>query len=211
MRWKVVILDFDGVVIESVGIKDWAFETLFKDHAEHLGQIMSYHLAHNAVIRFEKFRYIYENILKKPYSDEIQQQLSQKFSELVFKKIVECPYVEGAKDFLEFFSKKTSLYLVSMSPGKELQDILKSRGLDQYFKRVYAADWLKKDAILDILKHENATTAETVFIGDSFEDYQSTKQAGANFVGRYSYKSFGNIDIPIFSTMGEIKDFLTHA
>ena len=65
---KLILLDFDGVIIESVGIKDEAFEKLYQNYPKHLTQIMEYHLSHNATIRFIKFRYIVENILNEPYS-----------------------------------------------------------------------------------------------------------------------------------------------
>ena len=32
MRFKIIVLDFDGTLIESVGIKDQAFKELFKDY-----------------------------------------------------------------------------------------------------------------------------------------------------------------------------------
>ena len=103
MRFKVILLDFDGVIVESVGIKDQAMRALFQDVPEHLNQIMDYHLAHNATIRFEKFKYITERILQKPYPKEEEARLSKRFSELVFQKIVACPFVEGSLDFLRFY------------------------------------------------------------------------------------------------------------
>ena len=62
-RCRLLILDFDGTLVESVGVKDEAFALLFKDFPEHLDDIMQYHISHNATIRFEKFEYIFNNIL----------------------------------------------------------------------------------------------------------------------------------------------------
>ena len=86
---KVIILDFDGVIVESVGIKDRAFYELYQGgHPDHIDAIMSYHLAHNATIRFKKFKYISENILKRTYTLEDERLLSNRFSDLIFKEIV---------------------------------------------------------------------------------------------------------------------------
>ena len=70
-----MILDFDGVVVESVGIKDQAFRQLYQDFPQHLDRIMEYHLSHNATIRFEKFRYIAENILRCQFTAEMEAKL----------------------------------------------------------------------------------------------------------------------------------------
>ena len=102
MKFKTIILDFDGTIVESVGIKDQAFRELFRGYPECLDRIMDYHLAHNATIRYDKFQYITENILGQVYTEEAKQRLSGQFSDLVFERIVNCPYVNGARDFLEY-------------------------------------------------------------------------------------------------------------
>ncbi len=144
---KVIILDFDGVIVESVGIKDRAFNELYQGHPDHIDAIMSYHLAHNATIRFKKFKYISENILKRTYTLEDERLLSNRFSDLIFKEIVACPYVPGALEFLESFHGKLPMYLVSMSPQTELMRILEQRNLTRYFFEVFSSDWKKIDAI----------------------------------------------------------------
>jgi phosphoglycolate phosphatase-like HAD superfamily hydrolase len=209
MRIKTVILDFDGTVVESVGIKDWAFETLFERYPEHLDQIMEYHLCHNASVRYEKFQYITENILNQEYSKETERTLSRRFSALVFRRIVECSYVPGAEDFLDYFSARLPLYLASASPAEELEGILKARNLKRYFKRVYAIPWAKEDVIRDILITEKIPPDEAVFVGDAFEDYQAAQSAQVFFIGRRSNKSFRNADIPVYNDLSDIKTYLS--
>lgn len=208
MRFKTVILDFDGTLVESVGIKDRAFEELFKDYPEHLDEIMSYHLAHNATVRFDKFIHITEKILARPYNKEMKKDLGERFSKAVFKGIVECPYVRGAEDFLNYFYDKIPLYLLSASPAQELDEIIKRRDLTKYFKKVYAIPWVKKDAIQDIVGRENLSSSQVVFIGDTAEDYQAAKETEAFFIGRDSKKSFNAADITIYKDFTEISRFL---
>ncbi|HXW99392.1 MAG TPA: HAD family hydrolase, partial [Methanomicrobiales archaeon] len=66
----VLILDFDGVVLESVGVKTAAFRTLFSFVPAHVDKIVEYHRRNTGVSRFDKFRYIYREILKDPLSEE---------------------------------------------------------------------------------------------------------------------------------------------
>lgn len=208
MRFKVILFDFDGVLVESVGIKDQAFEALFKEFPEHLDEIMDYHLSNNATIRFVKFRYITENILGKRYDEETEKRLSEKFSSLVFKGIVNCPYVKGAKEILDSYWNKIPFYLASISPADELDEILETRKLKRYFKKIYAVPWVKIEAIRDIIERENVTPEKIVFVGDSYEDFKSAQSTGIFFIGRDSGKSFHGARVPIFKDMFEVKDFL---
>lgn len=203
-----VILDFDGTLVESVGIKDRAFEMLFSAHPEKLGEIMEYHLAHNATVRFEKFEHIYTNILKLPYTDRERDMLSREFSELVFQAIVECSFVPGAVEFLEEFTVLVPLYLVSMSPEDELERILSARRLRRFFGDVYSSRWKKTDAVSDILRRESARASRVVFIGDALEDRRSAQESGVRFIGRDSGKPFGSPNVPVFPDMASIGDFL---
>lgn len=209
MKIKTIILDFDGTIVESVGIKDRAFEMLFEKYPQHLDQIMDYHLSHNARVRYEKFKYITEIILKEEYTQETEKSLAKRFSDLVYKRIVECPYVPGAEDFLNYYHDKIPLYLASASPANELGRILKARHLTEYFKGVYAIPWVKKDVIKDIMYVEKISSDEVVFIGDAFEDYQAAQSAQVFFIGRRSSKSFRDADIPVYENLFDIKTYLS--
>jgi len=202
---KVIILDFDGVIVESVGIKDQAFRELYQGFPEYIDEIMAYHLAHNATIRFKKFRYISERILQHPYSSEDERELSKRFSGLVFQKIVVSSFVPGALEFLEHYYGKLPLYLVSMSPEDELLRILRKRELLDFFNRVYASNWRKVEAINGILHVEGLRPDQAMFIGDSYEDYQAAEKTGVNFIGRNSGKSFRDAEIMVKNDLAEIE------
>ena len=64
---KAILFDFDGVILESVDIKGLAFCKLFENFPEHVTKIVQYHHANGGISRFNKFRYIYKNILKKNF------------------------------------------------------------------------------------------------------------------------------------------------
>ena len=140
--FKTIVFDFDGTLVESVGIKDQAFVYLFSGFPEQFPAIMDYHLAHNAVIRFDKFKHIYEEILKQEFNETIQQDLSQRYSRFVKERVIACPAVEGSQEFLTIFAQRVPLYLLSVNPLEELKDILNARGLQDYFKDIYAHPWL---------------------------------------------------------------------
>ncbi len=205
MSFKVVVLDFDGVIVDSVGIKDDAFRALFADRPDELDAIMSYHRANNATIRFEKFKFITENILRQPFSETAQEKLNVRYSQFVVEKIIACPFIEGAPDFLEHFSKRSSLYLASINPKEELAGILKARELGKYFKSVYAHPWPKADALRDILQKENIAACDAVFIGDSPEDHAAAVSAGIHFIGRDDGKRFTGLPVRCYQSLNEVR------
>lgn len=209
MRFKTIILDFDGTIVESVGIKDSAFKEIFKDYPQHLDEIMHYHLSHNATIRYEKFKYITENILGRSYNIAIEQTLSDKFSSYVLGAIKKCPYVKGVKDFLDYYYKKASLYMASITPSHELDEIINFRDVKKYFKKIYAYPWTKTKVIKDVIDTESISKDEVLFIGDAFEDYMAARETGVFFIGRDSNKPFGDADIPVCKDFIGIKNHIT--
>jgi phosphoglycolate phosphatase-like HAD superfamily hydrolase len=185
------ILDFDGTLVESVGIKDRAFRTLFADRPDRIDAIMAYHLAHNATVRFDKFRHIVETILGEPYTQARAQQLTDRFSALVRAAIIDCPAVAGLDEFLDTLQPRLPLYLVSVSPEEELIAILRARGLAKRMTGIYSASWKKVDAIRDILQRECIGPESAVFVGDAPEDRRAAEAEGVRFIGRDSGKPLG--------------------
>lgn len=209
MAIKAIILDFDGTIVESVDIKDAAFKALFKDYPDKIDEIMDYHLAHNTIVRFDKFKHITTKILGKKYTKDLEKKLGESFAAFIFDSIVACPYVKGAAELLEYFSNKVPLFLVSATPEKELDAILKARGIKKYFKRVYAVPWIKMEALRDIVSRENIRAEEAVYIGDSYEDCEAAGEAGVRFMGRRSNKSFKGAAAEVYDDMDRIKEILS--
>jgi len=208
MPVKVIVLDFDGVIVESNKIKHQAFSELFSGFPEH-NEIMSYHLSHNAVNRHAKFRHIIENILKKKYDEKLAKKWALKFSELTRDKIIKCPYVDGAVDFIDYFSNRYPLYIASATPLDELKIILEGRGISQYFKGVYGAPMPKTEMLRDIAQKESAVPKEILYIGDSREDYETSSELGCVFIARISGHDFNAPEVKNFKNMSEIKTYIT--
>lgn len=207
--YKAIILDFDGVLVESNHIKDRAFEAVFADHPTHLASIIAYHHATTA-IRFEKFKYVYEHILKLPYSDAVEQRLGYAFSRFCVSQVSTCPQVAGADAFLQHFHGRTPLFLVTINPKADLDIILEKRDLKKYFKAVYPVTGSKRQAIDDIIKNEGIDQTQAVFIGDSQGDADSARAAGVDFIGRKSTMTLSQVPV-VFDDMRQILDYLKGA
>jgi beta-phosphoglucomutase len=179
-----VILDFDGVILESVGVKTRAFHELFSFRPDRVDEIVDYHRRNTGVSRFDKFRYIYREILREPLPEEQFRWLSDRYADLVVDGVVASPFVPGAGEFLREFAGKLPLFVVSASPQEELESIIRQRSLARCFRKVYGAPTRKEDAIREILALTGTAPSRALFIGDAVNDLNAARAAGVRFAGR---------------------------
>jgi len=181
---KILILDFDGVILESVSVKTEAFRKLFSFVPEHVDEIVQFHIDNGGMSRFDKFRYIYTTILKEDLTQEKFEELSEKFSKIVFEEIVKVPFVPGAQEFLECYHTKIPLFVVSATPEKELLQIIQKRNMSHYFRKVYGAPRKKSDCITEIVKLTGSPPDTVLFVGDARNDLDAARTAGVRLIGR---------------------------
>lgn len=180
---KVIALDFDGTLVESNHIKDNAFKTIFSEWPEHKEAMLAWHRHRNTVVRREKFRYFVEEVLGESGNVDEIDRLTELFSDLTRQAIIECPWVRGATDFLDYFKDRLPLYLVSATPQEELNEILAHRRIANYFQQSYGAPLVKLEVLKVIMDAENASPVETLYIGDSPEDQQAAQNLTVHFIG----------------------------
>lgn len=181
---KAVVFDFDGVLVESTEIKTEAFRALFHDRPEALDAIIRYHLEHQGVSRYEKFRHIYRDILKRPLSPGEEVALGERFQALVIEQVVGASWVPGAPACLESCSGRFPLYVASGTPQEELERIIDRRGMRRYFAGVYGSPSSKPDILRRIISRFGADPSAIVFVGDSKTDHEAARTAGVRFVLR---------------------------
>jgi len=181
---KCVVFDFDGVIVESCDVKTQAFRDLFREYPEHQEAIVKLHLDNGGMPRFDKFRIIYREFLKKPLSEAEFQELGSRFSELVFDSVVQCPFVRGAREFLERIHGQLDLYVASGTPHDELRQIVRRRGLEPFFRDAYGSPDSKVTILYRIMREQELRPQEMVMIGDAFGDFQSAQEVAAHFIGR---------------------------
>ncbi len=205
---KVIVLDFDGLIVESEEIKDRAFVEVFPDHPEHHRAIMAYNLQHKHLVRYEKLEHIVTRMLELPYTDRDRERIAERFSRYTRTRIAECPSVPGAMEFLEYFHGKVPMYLVSGTPQSELEPIVEDRGLTRYFERVFGAPHGKPDVLREVMASEGVAAEKVVLVGDSLSDLRAAEAVGTGFVGRNRVDDFSPHDCPRCDDLFGIKDYV---
>lgn len=185
MDWEAVFFDFDGVICDSVNIKTEAFAELYRPYGTEVEQgVVDYHLANGGVSRFEKFRHWHREYLKTDINEEQLMELSDRFSALVLKKIIEAPYIDGAIDTLKILKDRNiPVYVVSGTPDNEIKHIISEKGLSMYFMEVHGSPKKKGEIVEDILVRGKYNTAKCIFIGDAISDYQAAISNDIHFLG----------------------------
>ncbi len=181
---KAIVFDFDGVILQSVDIKTRAFESVFSTEApEAVARILDYHRAHNGISRYEKFRHAYREILRRPLGADEEKALGERYNATVEDAVSVCPYVPGAREFLEARHALTPFFVASGTPQEELRRIVERRGLSGFFRGVFGSP-TKKDMILNAVAAEiSCAPSELLMVGDATTDSDAARAVGASFIG----------------------------
>jgi phosphoglycolate phosphatase-like HAD superfamily hydrolase len=179
-----VLFDFDGVILESVDIKTDAFRALFAEETDHLDAIIALHRRHAGLNRLIKFEMIHRDILGRPLAPERKVHLAAKFQDLVLERVVACPMVPGASEFITRLAGRTPLAIVSGTPQAELQEIVQRRGMRQYFDSVCGGPRRKPEIVAGLLGERAWRPQRVLMLGDALEDLAAARAHNLLFVGR---------------------------
>jgi phosphoglycolate phosphatase-like HAD superfamily hydrolase len=189
--YQCIFFDFDGVIVESGDIKTEAFMELYAN----LGiqeEVKKHHLENQGVSRFDKFKWIAENLLNESYTSEKGDKLSERFSALVKSKVIASPSVKGINDLI-LKLKDSGAYLVvaSGTPEIELNEIMMSRGIDHLFNEIHGSPKQKSGIIENTIKKGKFSIEDCLFIGDASTDYDAAKAHDLDFYARLTSELSG--------------------
>jgi len=189
---RALVFDFDGTLVDSNPIKLKAFDVCFSELKDEWPAIKAYCYTHHHTPRWEKFKHVYVNILKKSYTDDIAKDLHERYAHATTEAVVNAPETPGAVEFLKSIQGEYITALLSSTPQDVLMEILDKKKWTAFFRTIQGApvnkaSWLKKFASDHQLKE-----GETVFFGDSAEDAASARKAACLFVAVANEKLAGS-------------------
>lgn len=182
-RAHTLVFDFDGTLVDSNPIKWKAFEQCFTECAERRDDILAYCRGNHHVPRWDKFRYVYEEILRLPYTPEITRRFQERFDRLTTTQIIEAEEVPGAEAFLRQASRRCRTALLSSTPHEILVRILRGRRWEGFFAIVQGAPVDKAGWLQSLRVQGHLAEQELVFLGDTMEDAHAAQEAGCAFIG----------------------------
>ena len=184
-KYKYIVFDFDGTLIDSNQLKYDAFFKLFPFDAP------PKNIIEEVLDEFlEESRYvILREILKRVDTETINEneldnrvrELATEYNDLVVDGAKRCREKPGAKEVLESLSKRYRLYLSSTTPEVSLKEIVKHRKWRNYFCDIFGYPNDKASVLLMIIKKEGLNPVEVLVVGDGMSDMDSADKVGCRF------------------------------
>lgn len=189
-----IIFDFDGVILDSLKVKDDGFRELFSEFPkEAVDCLMAYHHDHGGVSRFVKIRYMFETILHKDITDDTVMVYADKFSKIMLSKLGDPSFlIHDCVNFIKAHHNKVPMHVASGTEENELRSLCATLGLSEYFRTVYGSPMEKKDVVGKILSENGYNPSSAVMIGDSMTDHDAARHNDMIFCG-YNNKKLENV------------------
>lgn len=184
LKYKAIIFDFDGVILDSVDIKTKAFSEIYSPFGSDVEQrVIKHHQHHGGISRYIKIAHYHQKFLGIELSSEMLDQLVRKFSELVFEQVLQCSFITGAKEFLDEYYQILPMFIATGTPQKEIEEIVNVRGMTKYFQGVFGSPTVKEDIIREILFSHQLNNTEVLFVGDAMTDFLAAGETELDFIG----------------------------
>lgn len=181
---RLVFWDFDGVVKESVSVKEDGFVHLVRGSDEEVAdRVRRHHRENGGVSRFEKIP-LYLQWSGAKCDREAVEQACTEFSRVVYDMVISSPWVPGVRDYLLSNPGRQEFCLLSATPQLEIDSILIDLDLRDCFTQVFGAPRDKAEVIVEVMGSRGLEPEEVLFVGDSSADIQAAGSSGIPFLLR---------------------------
>jgi HAD superfamily hydrolase (TIGR01549 family) len=184
-KYKTILWDFDGVILNSNVIRTRGFIEIFKEFPKDKTiELIKYHHKNGGLSRYHKIEYFFTKVLRKKITQDEIFFYAENYKIFMLNNLVDKRYL--IKDTLDYIIKKENMFLmhvVSASDENELRQICKKLELDSFFVSIHGSPVTKKENIKRLLIHNKLINEEVVLIGDSINDYEAALDNKIDFVG----------------------------
>lgn len=191
---KNIIFDFDGVVLDSMPIRELGFREIFSGYSDsQVEKLLEYHEVNGGLSRYVKIAYFYEEILHEEVTQEKIDELAKAFSDIMKERLVDKNFlIPQTVEFLQNYHKAYNLHIASGSDQAELRYLCQELDVAKYFASIHGSPTHKNDLVKIILNENAYLKHETILIGDSTNDYIASD---ANGIGFYGYNNTSLRDV----------------
>ncbi|TSC76379.1 MAG: HAD family hydrolase [Parcubacteria group bacterium Gr01-1014_33] len=181
---RIVVFDFDGVLVDSERIKREAWCDLFPASSMVSKELVADVLSRIKITRYDIVREIFLKAGMPP--EEIQKyvdEYAKKYQMRVEELLASQGLISGVHDTLSALSQKFGLYVNSITPEEPLILTLARLEIYNFFRGAYGYPRTKEENLKKIFSREGIQAEEAVFIGDRNSDVEAAEEAGCFFIG----------------------------
>lgn len=218
---KVIIFDFDGVIVDSVALKHQAFFDLFAKEDLRTRQIAGQIIEKTrGRPRHQKFYEIFKALKKPPKQlKNLVKEYAQKYNDLVQDQIAKLGPVDGAIETFNILSRKYNLHINSGTPEPALKESVQTLQINHFFKGIHGLSLknpqdpnFKGKNINKIAKLEKVKNSQMIFVGDAQIDFEASTAYGCHFVGiANEINQWKNREFPTISKLNELIGLTSNA
>ena len=183
-KYKAIVFDCDGVVLDSNIVKTEAYFRTAKNLGASDSEataLVNYHVELGGISRYHKFDYYLKNILKQPVTEEAIQALLDEFSRELEVGLMQCDLAKG------LFALREALpdcqwSILSGGDQNELRELFAKRKIAHMFNAGIFGSPDDKHTVLAREKASENLQLPALFLGDSKYDYEAATSAGLDFI-----------------------------
>ena len=181
-KYNEIILDFDGVILDSNKIKERAIKNATKKYLSHekKDEFSKYFVLNNGLPRELK--------ISRFFNKETTEIILARYNNILESELKKADFTYCLELFLNKL-RKMGIKPLILSGGDflEITKLLKARNKLDYFSKIYGGPKTKSQNVKSI-----KFRGRVLFIGDSLVDYQTAKKCNFDFVFMYRYSQFLN-------------------
>ncbi|HOY70833.1 MAG TPA: HAD family hydrolase [Methylotenera sp.] len=183
-KYKTIVFDCDGVVLDSNIVKTEAYFRTAKKlgHTDAQAQaLVDYHVKLGGISRYHKFEWYLREVLNQPVTEQAVQILLDGFARELEVGLMECAVADGLPQLREL-TPNANWMILSGGDQQEIRTLFAMRDLAKYFDGGLFGSPDNKDEVLAREKASGNVQMPALFLGDSKYDYEAASRAGLDFV-----------------------------
>lgn len=178
---KILVFDFDGVLVDSNEMKYQAWFQLFPDKQDFMRETLS---TMYYTTRFDILRHVFQTIaLSGGEQEQKVKEYAIKYNDIVQQGILRLGLIPGVYKALEVLSRRYRLYINSGTIEEPLRASVRDLGISVFFVSVFGAPRTKAENLARVMYKEKVLSREVVMIGDGEPDYRAAQQYNMCFIG----------------------------
>jgi phosphoglycolate phosphatase-like HAD superfamily hydrolase len=209
---KVVVFDFDGVLVNSEHLKENSWQTMF-DSSE-LTQVAlrdaQRMYGSGRGDRYDIVRHVLEHSQVPASEIPLQvQNILHRYNEVVQSGIKHMGLSEDARTSIRIMKEDFPLYINSATPQIDVRQSAENLQILGFFKDILGRPRTKVENLEIIVNAEMVACDNVLFIGDSSNDAKAAGEFGCHFIG-YSntWNRWGNEAFPATDSLTHIAHIL---
>lgn len=184
-KYKTIIFDCDGVILNSNKIKTEGFlETVKEFSFDSAKELINYHQINGGISRYKKFDFYIKNIAPKYNlinSDICLEKLLEKYKLFIKQKLIDCeicPYLSSFK----LKTNASNWIVISGSDQNELREVFEIKNISDKFEGGIFGSPHTKEFIIEREISKKNIKFPALFIGDSKYDYKAARDYDIDFL-----------------------------